>query len=75
MILPNPIGVNQELRIRTNSVRSIFELYDAVGILVYREILISPEISIMVNVRPGIYIYRLIDDKGIILKNGSLVFE
>jgi len=75
MIYPNLIGVNEELHIRNSSFKSVLELYDVIGKLVSKKTLTSQHISIVIDVTPGIYFFRLIDEKASCLKTGILIFE
>ncbi|MFC2080748.1 T9SS type A sorting domain-containing protein [Bacteroidota bacterium] len=75
MIHPNPVKVDQELHIRYTSTSSIFELYNAVGKLVFKENLVSPEISLIIDVTPGLYFYRLASDKKNQFITGKIIFH
>jgi hypothetical protein len=74
-VRPNPVGINQPLIINNAGVYGFFELYNALGILVFRQELVSSETSLAIDLKAGIYFFRLIGPGGQNTATGTIVFE
>jgi len=55
--------------------KSILELYNSVGQIVSKEVLTPSNISIKVDLTPGIYFYRIVDNNKYPLKSGRIIFK
>ena len=69
---PNPFSTSLTIQVNENNTNSVFTLYDVIGKLLIQRTITQSSTAIDVNVAPGIYIYRFINQAGIV-QTGKLI--
>ncbi len=72
MVYPNPFNTTFTIQTNENNTNSTFNLYDIAGKLVIERKISQSSTVIDINVAPGMYIYRFINDAGI-MQTGKLI--
>jgi hypothetical protein len=74
IIYPNPVVANQEIKIKNIPHGSVFEIYNTVGQVVFRNVLLFSGTSLIIDLKPGVYIYRVLDNHNYLLSGKLVVY-
>jgi hypothetical protein len=72
IVYPNPFNSRLTIEVKENNGNGEFSLYDMVGKLIVQKTINQTSTSIDVNVAPGIYFYKFVNEAGL-LQTGKLI--
>ena len=72
IVYPNPFNSNFTIEVNQNNLNSEFTLYDVLGKLIVQKSINQTTTSVNVNVAPGMYFYKFVNEAGLI-QTGKLI--
>lgn len=72
MVYPNPFTNTLNVQVNENNSNSDFSVYDVSGKLIIHQKITQSATTIIINVAPGIYLYRYTNDNGVV-QTGKLI--